>query len=324
MYYPTTRVLAVLALLQSHRRIKGADLANRLEVDVRTLRRYITTLQDLGVPILAERGRNGAYILDEVYIPPLFFTNDEVVALTMGLLAAKKLGVAEMIPAVESVRSKLEQSMPPQLKAHIQDISQSITLDTRPIHQVALNQSLLLMSTAVQQQRKVDLVYQSRNQEESGRTIAPYGIVFYQSHWYAVGYCDLREALRSFRLERVLAISLTDDLFKRPSKFDPLEYVIQSNATLPRTYLFRVELRADANQLKHESIHHLGTISGHENGFLLQGTVDDLDWLARELSLLSCSFKVIAPNDLKEAVRRRAQELLNSISDKEEDDDRRI
>lgn len=100
MYYPTTRVLAVLSLLQSHRRITGAELAKRLEVDVRTLRRYITTLQDLGVPIIAERGRNGAYVLDEMVIPPLFFTNDEVVALSMGLLAVKQLGIAEMIPAV--------------------------------------------------------------------------------------------------------------------------------------------------------------------------------------------------------------------------------
>ena len=63
MYHPTTRVLAVLALLQAHGRMSGSELAQRLEVNIRTLRRYIIMLQDLGIPIEAERGRNGAYVL---------------------------------------------------------------------------------------------------------------------------------------------------------------------------------------------------------------------------------------------------------------------
>ncbi len=94
MYHPTTRVLAVLELLQARGRMTGAELAQRLEVDIRTLRRYITMLQDLGIPIVAERGRYGAYELGAGFkLPPMMFTNDEALALSIGLLAARHLGL---------------------------------------------------------------------------------------------------------------------------------------------------------------------------------------------------------------------------------------
>src|SRR5260221_11761229 len=102
MYHPTTRVLAVLALLQAHGRLTGAELARRLEVNIRTLRRYIIMLQDLGIPILAERGRNGAYELGAGFkLPPMMFTNEEALALSVGLLAARHLGLADAASAAE-------------------------------------------------------------------------------------------------------------------------------------------------------------------------------------------------------------------------------
>src|ERR687885_100040 len=102
MYRPTTRVLAVLELRQSHGRMTGAELARRLEVDVRTARRYIEVLQDLGIPVEAERGRYGAYRLRPGYkLPPLMFTDDEGLALTLGLLVARRLGLGGTAPAIE-------------------------------------------------------------------------------------------------------------------------------------------------------------------------------------------------------------------------------
>src|SRR5918997_6080580 len=98
MYHPTTRVLTVLELLQSRGRITGPELAERLEVNIRTARRYITMLQDLGMPIEAERGRYGAYRLRPGFkLPPLMFTEDEALALTLSLLAAR-----ESVPATSA------------------------------------------------------------------------------------------------------------------------------------------------------------------------------------------------------------------------------
>src|SRR5215831_717514 len=101
MAQPTTRVLAVLELLQAHGIVSGAELARRLAVDRRTVRRYIATLEDLGIPITAERGRAGGYLLVAGFkLPPMMFTDDEALALGVGLVAARGLGLAEAEPAV--------------------------------------------------------------------------------------------------------------------------------------------------------------------------------------------------------------------------------
>src|SRR6185503_18786909 len=109
MSQPTTRVLAVLELLQSHGQLSGAELARRLEVDRRTLRRYIATLEEMGIPITTEQGRYGGYRLVPGFkLPPMMFTEDEAQAISLGLLAARGLGLADAAPAIESVQAKLD------------------------------------------------------------------------------------------------------------------------------------------------------------------------------------------------------------------------
>ncbi|HJZ49553.1 MAG TPA: HTH domain-containing protein, partial [Roseiflexaceae bacterium] len=120
MYHPTTRVLTVLELLQAHESISGPQLAARLEVNIRTVRHYITLLQDLGIPIEAERGRQGGYRLRPGFkLPPLMFTEDEALALTLGLLAARRMGLAAAAPAVEGALAKVERVMPATLRARM-------------------------------------------------------------------------------------------------------------------------------------------------------------------------------------------------------------
>src|SRR5437899_5634291 len=113
MYHPTTRVLTVLELLQAHRQMSGPKLAERLEVDVRSARRYITMLQDLGIPVEAERGRYGGYKLRPGYkLPPLMWSEDEAMAVTLGLRAAQQIGLAKTLPTVESALAKVERVLP--------------------------------------------------------------------------------------------------------------------------------------------------------------------------------------------------------------------
>src|SRR3954451_11840021 len=96
MYHPTTRVLTVLELLQSRSRMSGAELAERLEVDRRTVRRYVTRLRDLGVPVESEPGRYGGYRLRPGYkLPPMMFTEDEALALVFGLLLSRRVAFGD-------------------------------------------------------------------------------------------------------------------------------------------------------------------------------------------------------------------------------------
>ena len=175
MYHPTTRVLAVLALLQAHGRLSGPELAQRLEVNIRTLRRYIIMLQDLGIPIEAERGRNGAYVLSPGFkLPPMMFTNEEALALTVGLISARRLNLADTDRAVESAFAKLERVMPLELKGHVRALTETITLDRNaapspPPSEMALS----TMSSAAQLQQRVHLHYHPNQGEDTERDFDP-------------------------------------------------------------------------------------------------------------------------------------------------------
>ena len=131
----TTKVLAMLELLQTHGRMSGAELARRLEVHPRTVRRYVTVLEELGIPLVAERGRHGAYGLVAGFkLPPMMFTDDEALALSLGLLAARGLGLAGAAPAVASAQAKLERVMPPSLERRLRAVDQTVQLDlSRPV-----------------------------------------------------------------------------------------------------------------------------------------------------------------------------------------------
>jgi predicted DNA-binding transcriptional regulator YafY len=316
MYHPTTRVLAVLALLQSHQRLTGAQMAQRLEVNIRTLRRYVTMLQDLGIPIVAERGRAGSYELVPGHkLPPMMFTNDEALALAIGLLTARQLGVAETLQAIESAQAKLEQVMPLDLKQQVHALTESVTLDLNMLPMETPGKVLLAMSSAALLRRRVHMRYRSRADAETERDFDPYSIAFRHGCWYVVGFCGLRRDLRSFRLDRVVQVDLTDTPFERPADFDPLAHLSQSFATLPRQFTFEVLLHTDLVTAQQALFNVQSVLEPHPDGVLMRGTADDLDWLARVLAGFSFAFTVITPGELRGALRRHAERLIGRGQD---------
>jgi len=204
MSRPTTRILALLELLQSQGRTSGPDLARRIGVDDRTLRRYIAILEDLGIPIVAERGCFGGYALVAGFkLPPLVFTNDEALALSVGLLAARSLGLADAGPAVAGAQAKLQRVMPQALKRRLRAVDETVALDlSRRSIAPEDNAALVTLSAAAQARQRVHLRYRSREQRDTARDFDPYGLVWRGGRWYAVGHCHLRRDVRSFRLDR--------------------------------------------------------------------------------------------------------------------------
>lgn len=133
VYRPTARVLTVLELLQAHGRLTGASLASRLEVDIRTVRQYVETLRDLGIPVEAERGRYGAYRLRPGFkLPPLIFTEDEALALTLSLLLARRSGLATAAPAVEGALAKVERVLPAATRARLRAVQETVVSPRAP------------------------------------------------------------------------------------------------------------------------------------------------------------------------------------------------
>lgn len=316
MYHPTTRVLAVLALLQAHGRMSGAELAQRLEVNIRTLRRYIIMLQDLGIPIEAERGRNGAYVLSAGFkLPPMMFTNEEALALTVGLISARRLNLADTDHAIESAFAKLERVMPLDLKSRVRALTETITLDQSTASSLAPSEVVLSsLSSAAQLMQRVHLHYQSPQGEDTERDFDAYGLTYYQHKWYVVGYCHLRKDLRSFRLDRIQQVCQLDARFERPDGFDPLAHVMQAIVTLPRKYPFELLLKTDITTAQREVFDFLGILEAHKDGVLMRGSVEDLDWLARQISIFSFDFVVREPKELKMELQKHSEKLINNVS----------
>jgi len=313
MYHPTTRVLAVLALLQAHGRMSGSELAQRLEVNIRTLRRYIIMLQDLGIPIEAERGRNGAYVLSAGFkLPPMMFTNEEALALTIGLISTRRLNLADTDRAIESAFAKLERVMPLDLKSRVRALTETITLGLSTVSSMPPSEIVLsAMSSAAQLQQRVHIHYHAHQGDDTERDFDPYGLTFFLQRWYVVGYCHLRQDLRSFRLDRITQINAVSTHFERPEHFDPLAHMMQAIATMPRTFSFELLLKTDIFTAQKEVFDVLGILEASNDGVIMRGSVEDLDWLARQISIFSFDFVVREPEELKAELKKQSEKLAN-------------
>lgn len=310
MAHPTSRVLALLELLQSRVQVSGAELARRLEVDGRTLRRYIATLEDMGVPIATEHGRYGGYRLVPGFkLPPMMFTEEEAQALSLGLIAARGLGLADAAPAIESVQAKLDRVLPSAPKKTIAALRESVALQTGSARVNADAKLLRVLSEAAQSRRTASLRYRAADGTSTSRSFDVYGLVFRSGRWYVVGHCHLRSGLRTLRLDRVAHGEATDAVFERPEGFDAAEYLTRALASMPRAIPTEVLLHTDLATARQELPLSLGVAQAGRKGVVLRGSADELDWYARELMRLPFRFEVRAPDELRSTLRRLALEL---------------
>ena len=309
MYHPTTRVLTVLELLQTHGSVSGPDLAERLEVNVRTARRYVTMLQDLGIPVEAERGRHGGYRLRPGFkLPPLMFTDEEALAVTLGLLLARRMGMTATAPASEGALAKIERVLPAGLREQVQAIQQVLAMSVSP-SDAASTELLTTLSLAAHRGRSVRLRYAGRQREVTDRVIDPYGVAFYAPRWYVAGWCHLREDLRLFRLDRIEEIAPADGSFTPQRTFDSLAFVAESLATMPGAWNIEVLLHVPLELAQRVIPRSHGTLTAVKDGTLYRRTSDNLGWLARGLVRLELPLTVVSPPELKTTMRELALEV---------------
>ncbi|MDL2356525.1 MAG: YafY family protein [Pseudomonadota bacterium] len=314
MYHPTTRVLAVLELLQTHGQLSGAEIAARLAIDARTVRRYIVTLEALGIPIGARRGRDGGYALMAGFkLPPMMFTDDEALALTVGLLAARSVGLAHAGPASESARAKLERIMPAALTRRVRAVSQTVRLDfggAPAAAALAANATLLALSAAALAQQRVLLDYQGAGGQRGEREVDPYGLALRGGSWYVVAMCRLRGAMRSFRLDRIVSVVARPASFVRPAGFDALAQLREAMAALPRAHAISVLLKTDLATASRHFFEEIGLFEPAAGGVLLRSQADDLDWFARQLCAAPFDAEVLAPDALRASIAAQAGRML--------------
>lgn len=219
-------MLSILWLLRSGRRMTAKQLANELEIHIRTVYRYIDSLCASGVPIIADSGPNGGYrILNRFTESPLMFDMEEQKALAHASTFAHEAGYPfkdELNRAINKLKRYTNEEQLDQIERHME----GITIINPPIEEMQRNW-LRILEDAAAGGRSVEIVYDNGKRETpSIREIDPYGIVHWKGSWYAVGYCNLRKAIRSLRVDRISRITLRDRYFERPSEFSAKDFLL--------------------------------------------------------------------------------------------------
>src|SRR5215469_16069132 len=310
VYRPTARVLTVLELLQARGRMTGAELARRLEVDVRTVRHYIETLIDLGIPVEGQRGRYGASRLRPGYkLPPLIFTEDEALALTLSLLVGKESGLAQVAPAFDGVLAKIERVLPAASRARIQAVQQTVAFAGDVTPTAPSGPAVLALCSAIQTGLRVLVRYRSSQDELTQRAFDPYGIAYHLGLWYTIGYCHLREDQRLFRLDRIIDVEVTSEAFSQPVNFAALHEVQTALATVKRQWRIEVWLRTTLQEAKWQLRSANALFEEKDSGVLFCVEVADLPWMARVLAGLGVPFRIHHPPELRDVLSRYAEAL---------------
>jgi predicted DNA-binding transcriptional regulator YafY len=316
MSVPTTRVLAALELLQNCRLISGAELAERLGVDRRTVRRYISMLEELGVPVATEQGRHGGYMLVPGYkLPPMMFTDEEAQAIVLGLLAARELGVTQAAPVIDSVEAKLERVMPKNLQRRARSLRDTTKLLLPRPDALQDERVLITITRAIQTEQTVSFTYQPPEQDPTAREVDPYGLTFWNGRWYLSGYCHLRKAMRSFRLDRTRKVHALPTHFHRPREFNAADHLMRSFNEMPRNHAVSVLLHTDeATAVKAFSgcPDATGMFQQRAEGLQMETRTDSIEWFSAWLARLPFPFTVLGPPELKQALRTYAQKLMNA------------
>jgi predicted DNA-binding transcriptional regulator YafY len=303
-----SRLLTLLEMLQVYRQLNAADIAERLEVSPRTVRRYITGLQDMGIPVEADRGPAGGYRLRRGFkLPPLMLTNDEALVMVIGLLAAQRLGLSASGPAIQGALAKLDRLLPETQRAQVQAMQDFVSLGLEPVSRDHANaETILAMTSAARDATSIRLGYRSAAGDVTQRVVDPYGVAFQSGHWYVVTWDHFRSAIRTFRLDRVLTMEPTNETFQHPERFDVIEHIQRAIRELQ--YNIRCEVLLDLPLAEAQSRVSPtdGSVEAAVGGTLLRFGADDLEWAASYLVRLECDLVVLQPRELRAELRKLA------------------
>jgi predicted DNA-binding transcriptional regulator YafY len=317
MYDPIMRVLTVLEILQARENVSGAELARRLEVNARTVQRYIARLQDLCIPVESTRGVGGAYRLKPGFrLPPMMFTDEEAFALTLGLRALRHLGLSTFAPAAEGAAAKLGRVLPESLRQSASAVDEVVAIEPGPWVISTSAESLICVCTAVRTRHCVAFAYQSHDRRATRREVEPHGIVHMDGRWYVVGRCRLREALRTFRLDRITNLEVSERTFERIADFDAKAYLQRSMPFVEAGFSIEVHLDLSVEKARSHFALHRIMVEAENGGTTLRCARENLEPLAAMLLTLGCAIEVRQPQELRDAFARLAERAAQAAQKK--------
>ncbi len=308
----TLRLFALLDLLQGGGLVSGPELARRLEVEPRMLRRDLVRLQEIGIPIESERGRHGGYRLRPGYrLPPLMLSDDEAAAVTLALRSARELGFATAAPAIETASAKIRRVLPASLRMRVQALEEALGFSGRVAADGGAQGGVLLeLAEGIRRQRRAAIRYASPRSELREREVDPYGLAVIEGRWYLAALDHGHAEVRVFRVDRILSIKLGLEAAPVPPGFDAVSFVSRSLARVP--WRWEIELVADASmdQVRRDIPTTVAELEERPDGVLVRVRAEDLSGAARMLAAVSWAFVIVKPAELRAALREHAEALF--------------
>jgi predicted DNA-binding transcriptional regulator YafY len=301
-----------------------AELADRLGVDGRTVRRYVDHLIDLDVPVESVRGRYGGYRLASGYrMPPLMLSDEEALAVLLGLVAGRRAGLMTATgTASETAAAKIRRVLPEHLARQLDTVLENLAF-TQPPGQVATPDTavLLAIADAVRHHRPVSIRYTDRDGRRSDRTLHPYGIVSHSGRWYVTGADPGIGENRTFRLDRITDARTLPGSFDAPAGPDPAQRVLSGFATAPYRHEVTLRIHGTVEQIHARlpasiaSMAELAPQAGQdpatERWLHVELRAERLDWLPAVLASLDRPFIIERPDELRDLVIALADRLAS-------------
>ena len=309
---PTARLLELLELLQTRPLTTGRQISDHLAIDARTVRRYVAALQDLGIPVEGQRGVGGGYRVRPGYrLPPLMLSGDEAVVVVLGLIAARRQGLASEEASVDGALEKLHRVLPDPLRRRVEALEATLGFTTAPRAGAPVaSDTVLLLAEAVRRGIRVRTGYRAFSGERTRRELSPYGLVVHAGRWYLAAHDHLRDDLRTLRIDRMSGTrSTTEAAQPAPDGFDPVQYVSRSLAGVPWGWQVEVLLELPIDRAAYRVPSALAELDEEDGGTRLRMRVDSLDWMAGVLAGLGCAFTIRTPDELRRSVAELAGRL---------------
>ncbi|BBY44067.1 helix-turn-helix transcriptional regulator [Mycolicibacterium celeriflavum] len=313
----TSRVLQLLGLLQSRRVWTGEDLAQRLEVTTRSVRRDVERLRDLGYPVHASKGHGGGYQLGAgAALPPLLLDPDEAVAMAVCLRLAAGGTVAGVGESALRALSKLDQVMPSRLRSQVAAVHDSTVTLTSPTSDAPVEPDVLMtLARACRDREHVCAGYVDIRGNATQRRLEPYQLVTTGRRWYLLAYDRDKQDWRSLRLDRMGDVRAQGSTFTPREAPDAATYVRRSISSSPYRYVARVRFHAPESVLtQHFSAASATVEADGPDACIVTAGADDPERMVFYFATVGCDFEVLEPPEVVRAVHAVSERLQRSLS----------
>ena len=301
------RLFAILLTLQHKRRVRAQDLARQFEISKRTIYRDMAALNQMGVPIAALPGE-GFELVEGYYLPPLMFTENEAVALSLGSRLLSQQAAGSLTQSADSALAKINVALPGQVRERSEALTNIIGFITPKAKFDLDAPQLLLIQNAIQEKKVLHLRYLGYQKEKvTERDVEPHQLFYADGIWYLEAYCRLRKGMRDFRLSRMENVTLQREAFqkKHTGKAQPQPILV-----------IKIRFAQNAVRWVRERQHYGYQ---HDEEETRQGTImvyhvnqasEIIPWILG----WGASAEVLAPQELRKSLRETALELANLLT----------